>query len=265
MAHAENLSQLYAHLGRIYGRTGFAELRALANVQIEAALASVLKVAAIGLAFDPLFSEKTIDTATIPHAMAKAWNLAFPNRPIESLNQRSTESVQIVIHGWKSKLFASEVTLRLNKGEWIGLLQLEPGQCVEPFTPNPRHRWRLRITAPGPIQLPAIDLINRIYSTLKRYPEQSMIEFGRHPGNASPTPLAATDDHSVSTLPSVVIPDLLGETAHILARNRSDLATTPLFDTLADELAQCLPRLNADQREKKKTNRDNTKLPYRRY
>lgn len=180
MAHTEALNALSVHYAERHGRASLDDLRSLAGRYIRARSLSILDAAAIGLAFDAIFSEPSIDITKITPQMASAWEQAYPHVPIESLAGRSAEELAGAINGWKGKLFEVEVAERLNNGEWVGDLRLEPGQKVEPATSPTQPGWDLQIinddgSPVDMLQLKATESVSYVHQALARYPDTPIL------------------------------------------------------------------------------------------
>lgn len=180
MANVTALNNLAEHYEDHYGRSSFDDLRALAGDYVKARGISILDAAAIGLAFDVVFSEDVFDLAKITPEMATAWSLAYPHVPIESLAGRSAEELAGAISGWKGKLFEVEVERRLNNGEWVGDLHLEPGQHVQLAGSATQPGWDLQIfdsdgQVADAIQLKATESVSYVHHALERYPDTPIL------------------------------------------------------------------------------------------
>lgn len=182
MAHADTLRVLAAQYEQESGgrRATLNDLRTLAGGYIRARGTSIMDAAAIGFAFDVVFSESVFDVAKITPEMATAWQLAYPNVPIESLAGRSTEELAGAISGWKGKLFEVEVANRLNDGEWVGDLHLEAGQHAELAASATQPGWDLQIinddgSIADAVQLKATESVSYVHEALERYPDTPIV------------------------------------------------------------------------------------------
>jgi hypothetical protein len=161
-------------------RASLDHLRILAGKYLEARSISILDAAAIGLAFDVVFSADKVDISQLTPAMVAAWEKAYPNVPIESLANRSTEEIAGIISGWKGKLFEVEVERRLNDGEWVGDLHLEPGQTAKIADSANQPGWDIQIFdgdhhVTDEIQLKATESVGYIHEALARYPDTPIL------------------------------------------------------------------------------------------
>jgi hypothetical protein len=229
MPVASSLINLASRYERAGGHATLDKLRALANEYIQKRTESILDAAAIAIAFDYVFASDRVDLSQITPDMARAWELAYPHVPIESLAGRSTEELAGIISGWKGKLFEVEVERRLNAGEWVGDLHLEHDQVAvladSPIQPG----WDMQILSPDgdvvdSIQLKAAESVSYIHEALARYPD---------------TPVFATHEVAARMVSDGVIDSGVlnehltdGVSAHI-----SDATS----DTMADSLMVALP------------------------
>ena len=77
--------------------------------------------------------------------LLKAFELQYPNVDLESLVGRSSESLDGFVNGVKGKYFEVLVEERLNAGETVGELQLEPGQVARLAESPTQRGWDLEI------------------------------------------------------------------------------------------------------------------------
>lgn len=230
MAYAEALKQIALGYERQNGRTTFDDLRAQAGNYIKARNVSILDAAAIGFAFDVIFSEPTFDIAKITPEMASAWSLAYPNVPIESLAGRSTEELAGAISGWKGKLFEVQVEKRLNNGEWVGDLHLEPGQHAALAESVTQPGWDMQIfegdgTVVDAIQLKATQSVSYVHHALERYPD---------------TPILATHEVALRLADNGAVIDS-GIPNELLTESVSDHLSDATSDAVSDSLMGAMP------------------------
>lgn len=131
MAASESLNALAATYRQQAVPACLADLQVLADEYSAVQTASFFDVAAIGLAFDVAFSEAAFDVSHITPDMARAWTMAYPTVPIDSLHGFQRESLAEIIGGWKLRLFLVDVARLLNGGGWVGDLHLDAGQRAE--------------------------------------------------------------------------------------------------------------------------------------
>lgn len=175
-----SLAGIGTHYERTYGKATLDDLRALAASYLKKRSESLLDAAMLGLAFDSVFSAPTIDLSLVTPEMYKAWELAYPNVPLESLAGRTLEELGGAINGWKGKLFEVEVERRLEAGEWVGDLRLEPGQTVEIADKANQPGWDIKILDENGqvddlLQLKATDSVSYVKEALDRYPDTPII------------------------------------------------------------------------------------------
>lgn len=228
MAASNALRDLAATYGGNGKRSSFEDLRRLAGDYVAARGVSVLDAAAIGLAFDVVFSEATIDIAKITPDMAQAWHLAYPNVPIESLAGRAPEELAGAISGWKGKLFEVEVERRLNEGEWVGDLHLEPGQYARLAESPTQPGWDIQIfdesgIVSDAIQLKATESVSYVHEALARYPDTPIL---------ATTEVASRMGHE-SVIDSGISNDSLTDSLHDqVVDTTSDAVTDGIIGTL---------------------------------
>lgn len=232
MAHADTLRALAAQYEQepTGQRAKLNDLRALAGGYIKARGTSIMDAAAIGFAFDVVFSEPTFDLAKITPEMASAWEMAYPNVPIESLAGRSTEDLAGAISGWKGKLFEVEVANRLNDGEWVGDLHLEAGQHAELAASATQPGWDLQIlnedgSVADAVQLKATESVAYVHEALERYPD---------------TPILATHEVAAKLADHGTVIDS-GLQNDILTDSVSDHVADASADAFSDGLIGAMP------------------------
>lgn len=111
---------------------------------------------------DPLFTE--------------AFNRQYPNVDIESLVGASDERLGGLANGVKGKYFEMLVCARLNAGERLGELQLQPGQTAHLAESSTQSGWDLRIenldgSSDELLQLKATESMGYVKEALVKYPD----------------------------------------------------------------------------------------------
>ena len=111
---------------------------------------------------DPLFRE--------------AFNRQYPNVDIESLIGASDDRLDGLANGVKGKYFEMLVRDRLNAGERLGELQLQPGQTARLAESSIQPGWDLRIenedgTIDELLQLKATDSMSYVKKALVEHPD----------------------------------------------------------------------------------------------
>lgn len=180
MAFSATLNQLADDYARSSSRASLGDLRKLAIDYRNANIISILDAAAIGLAFDIVFSADRVDVSQITPEMMVAWEKAYPNVPIESLADRSPEEIAGIISGWKGKLFEVEVEQRLNAGEWVGDLHLDQGQTAKIADSATQPGWDIRIfnengQVADAIQLKAAESVGYVHEAFAKYPDTPIL------------------------------------------------------------------------------------------
>lgn len=230
MAHHQELTRLATGYASDGVHTTLDDLRTLAAAYIARRNTSILDAAAVGLAFDAIMSQPTFDISEITPEMASAWELAYPNVPIESLAGRSTEGLAGAISGWKGKLFEVEIEQRLNAGEWVGDLHLEAGQRAQIAASATQPGWDIQIidedgAVADAIQLKATESVSYVHEALDRYPD---------------TPILAT--HEVASRladnPSIMDSGIHNDA---LTSSVSDHVSDASSDALSDALIGAMP------------------------
>ena len=140
----------------------------------------VLEVAAIAadVSLDNVFNlglEPDVDTL-----FRDAFNHQYPNVDIESLVGASDERLDGLANGVKGKYFEMLVCDRLNAGERLGELQLQPGQTAHLAETSTQSGWDLRIeNEDGSIdellQLKATESMGYVKDALVKYPDIQVI------------------------------------------------------------------------------------------
>ncbi len=105
-----------------------------------------------------------------------AFNRQYPNVDIESLVNASDERLDGLANGVKGKYFEMLVRARLNAGERLGELQLQPGQTAHLAESSTQSGWDLRIeNEDGSIdellQLKATESMGYVNEALEKHPD----------------------------------------------------------------------------------------------
>ena len=106
----------------------------------------------------------------------QAFQLQYPNVDPASLAGRSAAELQGFVNGVKGKYFEVLVADRLNAGETVGELQLEPGQVARLADSPNQAGWDLEIVDRNgnmveQIQLKATENLSYVKEALERYPD----------------------------------------------------------------------------------------------
>ena len=136
----------------------------------------VLEVAAIAA---DVSLDDVVDLGREPEAnpqIREAFELQYPNVPLESLRGASDERLDGLAKGVKGKYFEVLVRDRLRAGERLGELQLEPGQRVELALSPTQPGWDLRIengdgSMDERLQLKATESMGYVKRALEEHPD----------------------------------------------------------------------------------------------
>ena len=135
-----------------------------------------LDAAAATTAINSLYFSDYIDFDKITPQMQEAFHLAYPNVELTSLAQSTPEEAAGFLSGWKGKYFEVLVRDRLNAGEWVGDIHLNPNQVAAIAESATQPGWDLQIFNPDGtiadlLQLKATNSLGYIQEALKRYPD----------------------------------------------------------------------------------------------
>lgn len=141
---------------------------------------TVLEAAAAAAAVQALFNADRIDTSRITPQMEEAFRLAFPNKELSDLTDLSPEQLQGVVSAWKGKYFEVLVRDRLNSGEWVGDLHLEPGQVAVLADSPTQAGWDIQILdADGSVayelQAKATESLSYVKQALENCPDIQIV------------------------------------------------------------------------------------------
>ena len=136
----------------------------------------VLQVAAIAA---DVSLDRVVNLGLEPQAnplFREAFNRQYPNVDIESLVGASDERLRGLANGVKGKHFEMLVRDRLNAGERLGELQLQPGQTAHLAESSTQPGWDLRIenedgTIDEFLQLKATDSMSYVKKALVEHPD----------------------------------------------------------------------------------------------
>lgn len=107
--------------------------------------------------------------------LLEAFRLQYPNVDTESLRGRAPEEIEGFVNGVKGKYFEVLVRDRLNAGERVGEIELDPGQTVDMAESPAQEGWDLVIKNPDgttheDIQLKATESLYYVKRAFERYP-----------------------------------------------------------------------------------------------
>lgn len=170
-------------------------LRATAKVLRDSRVQALIDAVAVGVAIEGALSLGSIDQDSLTAEAREAFELAYPNVPIESLPSLPEETLAGMVNAWKGKLFEVSVRDRLNEGEWVGDHHLEPDQVAVLAESATQPGWDLRIIdqdgeTADLIQLKATESFSYVREALDRYPDIPII--------ATSDLLGAGDEESIS-------------------------------------------------------------------
>lgn len=182
---------------------------------------TILDAAASGIALNALLAGGEIDLDKVTPQMAEAFHLAYPHEELSALADRSPEELAGFINGWKGKLFEVDVRDRLNAGEWVGDLHLEPGQTAELAASATQPGWDLAISdAHGAVvdqlQLKATGSLAYVKDALEKYPDTHVLatsEVGADAGDHLHG-LLSTSDNSNDYLTDAIAQPLSDHLGH---------------------------------------------------
>lgn len=132
--------------------------------------------AAAGVAITSLLNADDIDISDLPPQVHEAFELAYPNVPIESLEDAGTEGIAGYVNAWKGKLFEVETRDKLNAGETVGDIHLPEGQHAVLADSATQSGWDLQIlNADGSVatelQLKATDSLAYVKQAIEENPD----------------------------------------------------------------------------------------------
>lgn len=152
------------------------DLKGLYQHYLKRKEAALLDSIASATAVGTIFLSDQINYDAITPAMEKAFYLSFPGKELTDLENYSTQELRGVISNWKGKTFEVEVAEKLNNGELVGDLQLEPGQYVELAEVSNQPGWDLQIfnedgSVAEALQLKATSSLSYIKEAFEKYPD----------------------------------------------------------------------------------------------
>lgn len=153
-----------------------AELLALAEQYRRRNELEVLELAGVsaGIAADDI-TNLGLEPESNPRLL-EAFRLQYPNVDPASLVGRSPEELEGFVNGVKGKYFEVLVAERLNAGDTVGELQLEPGQEARLAESSTQRGWDLDIVDQNgetveQIQLKATEDLYYVKDALEKYPD----------------------------------------------------------------------------------------------
>lgn len=176
------------------------------------------------IAIKGIFLSDQIDYSKITPQMEEAFNLAYPNVELNSLSGRNPEEIEGFLNAWKGKYFEVIVRDKLNDGDWIGNIHLEPGQSARLADSVTQSVWDLQILNPDgtiaeELQLKATDSLSYIKSALERYPDIKVVstdEISDRPSDLSDIVSSGISNESLDETISQPMEELLDSSSEEL-------------------------------------------------
>lgn len=137
---------------------------------------ALIDAAAVAVGLNSLLTVDQLDMSQINPHMEEAFHLAFPEKTLSELSDMSAEQLEGLSSAWKGKYFEVLVRDKLNAGEMVGDIQLEPGQFAELAESVTQPGWDLTImndngTISTELSLKATDSLSYVKEALERYPD----------------------------------------------------------------------------------------------
>ena len=112
--------------------------------------------------------------------LREAFGLQYPNVSLESLKGATEERLQGLAKGVKGKYFEVLVSKKLNAGERVGDIHLEPGQTARLASSPTQPGWDLRIEDSNgevvqDLQLKATDSMSYVKEALEKHPDIKVV------------------------------------------------------------------------------------------
>lgn len=145
---------------------------------------------ACGVAVTALADTGAIDVSHLDPQVREAFELAYPNVPIDSLSDASPEQLAGYVNAWKGKLFEVQVRDQLQAGETVGGIELEGDQIAELARSVTQPGWDLQIlndddTVAELVQLKATESIAYVNQAMERYPDIHVLATSDLAGHAN--------------------------------------------------------------------------------
>ncbi len=203
----ETVNNLYSHYSRRLGDNKAmvqAELRRLTERYIDR-WELTAQALACGAAVTALANTGSIDIANLDAQVREAFELAYPNVPVETLVDASPEHLAGYINAWKGKLFEVQVRDQLNASEMVGGIRLGLGQHAELAASATQPGWDLQIlnddgTIANLAQMKATESISYVREAIERYPDVHIISTTDLADHAALISTLSTADVSVGDL-----------------------------------------------------------------
>ena len=228
------LSRLADHYRRTRPENGDTRsgIRRLYSEYIKGREEKLIDAAAAGAALSGIVLSEDFDPAALSPEMREAFELQFPNIPIDTLSEYSADGLQGFLSPWKGKLFEVIVRDDLNDGAWVGDVHRGAGQVAALADSPTQPGWDLQIfdsdgTVADQLQLKATDQLSYVKHALERYPYIDVLT----------TTEAAEQTHGIvdGVMSSGISDGALEESV--------EAAMAPLFDAAQATLVHLLPFL----------------------
>ena len=170
--------------------------------------------------------------------LLEAFRLQYPNVDPASLAGRNPEELEGFVNGVKGKYFEVLVAERLNVGDTVGELQLEPGQVARLAESPTQQGWDLEIVDQNgetveQIQLKATEDLYYVKDALEKYPDVRV---------AVPEEL---DSESADLIGTDISHTMLEETTEEQLRELSEDAISNAVDIAAELALDIIPVTSA--------------------
>lgn len=184
---------------------------------------TILDIAAAAASIGSLISDE-IDFQQITPQMKEAFHLAYPHQDIHDLTELSGNEVTGFINGWKGKYFEVLVRDRLNNGQVVGDLALQPGQVAKLAESPVQKGWDLQIlTEDGQVhdalQLKATNSVGYIREALENYPDIKILATDEVADNMTEILSAGIEDNDIESIITQPVEDLLDTPLEEFAEN----------------------------------------------
>ena len=168
--------------------------------------------------------------------LVEAFGMQYPNVPIESLRGASEQRLTGLAQGVKGKYFEVLARDRLNDGESVGGLSLEPGQVARLAESPTQQGWDVEIvnqdgTLDEALQLKATESMSYVKTALDENPDIRVVVPSELEDEAADSAQLISTDISNASLKNEV-GDQLGELSESGLENALDEAGELAFDSI---------------------------------
>ena len=168
--------------------------------------------------------------------LVEAFGMQYPNVPIESLRGASEQRLTGLAQGVKGKYFEVLARDRLNDGESVGGLSLEPGQVARLAESPTQQGWDVEIvnqdgTRDEALQLKATESMSYVKTALDENPDIRVVVPSELEDEAADSAQLISTDISNASLKNEV-GDQLGELSESGLENALDEAGELAFDSI---------------------------------